>query len=57
MSKKSENVLYLLLGVILPALLLVIFVYYRVNIFFIIVLLTYALTVVLTFYGTETKTQ
>jgi hypothetical protein len=57
MSRKLENGLYVLLGVIIPAVLLVLFVYFAVNILFIIILLTYTLTVTFTFYGSETKSR
>ncbi|MBX8633997.1 MAG: hypothetical protein M1422_04275 [Candidatus Thermoplasmatota archaeon] len=57
MSRKLENGLYVLLGVIIPAVLFVLFVYFNVNILFIIILLTYTLAVVFTFYGSETKSH
>ncbi len=57
MNRTQETALFLFLGVLLPAALFSVFVIYRVNILFIILLMTYALTVILTFYRKDTQSR
>ncbi len=57
MNGTQETALFLFLGVLLPAVLFSVFVIYRVNILFIILLMTYALTVILTFYRKDTQSR
>ncbi len=57
MTGAQQTTLFLLLGVLIPGVLFTIFVIYKVNILFIILLMTYALTVILTFYRKDTESR
>lgn len=51
---RSSSFWFLLLGVVLPGAIFALFVYFNVNIFLIILLLTYILTVLFTFMPRRT---
>ncbi|MBX8637093.1 MAG: hypothetical protein KIY11_01850 [Thermoplasmata archaeon] len=55
MIGSQSTALFLLLGVLIPGALFTVFVIYNVNIFFIILLMTYALTFILVFYRKDTQ--
>ncbi len=51
---QSSSFWFLLLGVLIPGAIFALFLYFRVNIFLVIILLTYILTVVFTFMPKRT---
>lgn len=54
---RNNSLWFLLLGIIVPGALFGLFLYFDVNIFLIILLLTYILTVVITFMPKRTDTN